>query len=508
MEKKMKKIILNTTILSVSIFLLFSSCKKFLDQEVPGAFAEEDFYKTDLDATQAVTAVYDMMQAHYNNNWGSLYMVKTLLSDESNAGGSDAGDQPGYQTLDNFNFDATNDKVRDSWRMCYFTIYRANKVINRTLPETDLRKRLIAEAKFLRAYNYLELVSLWGDVPLVLNDIPPGQYTSTGRKPKATVYAQIEKDLNEAIPNLPLKSAYSGGDRFRISKGAAQALLGKALLYQQKYTEAATQFETVITSGQFSLAPSVGAAFSKAYEFGQESLFEISYTNNRSYDWGNFPWGAAPESNIHIQLMGPRSDYYTKAPSDSLIGGWGFNLPKKKLWDAFIAAGDVNRRKQIIMSSTELIAAGGNWSNPTAYDYEGYFQRKYGSFQSQTGTPIGELNYGTNWRHIRYADVLLMAAEAYNKAGNDTKARQYLNDVRARSGLGIINTSGPSLFTDIVKERQLELAFEGFRYVDLVRWGLAATELGPLGYQQNKHSLLPIPDFDVKTAALPQNPNY
>jgi hypothetical protein len=101
-----------------------------------------------------------------------------------------------------------------------------------------------------------------------------------------------------------------------------------------------------------------------------------------------------------------------------------------------------------------------------------------------------------------------MAAEAYNKAGNDTKARQYLNDVRARSGLGIINTSGPSLFTDIVKERQLELAFEGFRYVDLVRWGLAATELGPLGYQQNKHSLLPIPDFDVKTAALPQNPNY
>ena len=103
-----------------------------------------------------------MMQAHYNNNWASIYMIKLLLSDESNAGGSDAGDQPGYQTLDNYNFDATNDKVRDAWRMCYFTIYRANKVINKVEQATDLRKRLVAEAKVLRAYNYFDLVSLWG----------------------------------------------------------------------------------------------------------------------------------------------------------------------------------------------------------------------------------------------------------------------------------------------------------------------------------------------------------
>ena len=505
--KIMKNYFIKYFIVATAVLSL-SSCKKFLEQEVPGAFAEDDFYKTDLDVTQAVTAVYDMMQAHYNSNWGSLYMVKTLLSDEGNAGGSDAGDQPGYQTLDNYNFDATNDKVRDAWRMCYFTIYRANKVVNRTTADNDLKKRLVAEAKFLRAYNYFELVSLWGDVPLVLDDIPPAQYTSTGRKPKASVYAQIEKDLNEAIAVLPLKSGLSGGDRFRVSKGSAQALLGKALLYQQKYTEAATQFENVINSNQYALAPSVGAAFSQAYEFGPESLFEISYTNARSYDWGNFPWGSAPESNIHIQLMGPRSDFYTKAPSDSLLGGWGFNLPKQKLWDAFIAAGDVNRRKQTIMSVAELQAAGGNWTNPTAYDYEGFFQRKYGSFQSQTGGPIGELNYGTNWRHIRYADVYLMAAEAFNKSSNDVKSRQYLNMVRQRAGLGVINSSGSALFTDIVKERQLELAFEGYRYVDLVRWGLAATELASLGYQQSKHSVLPIPDFDVKTAGLTQNPNY
>lgn len=492
----------------MSALIINSGCNKFLEQEVPGAYAEQDFYKTDADVSQAVVGVYDMMQAHYNNNWASLYMIKTLLSDESNAGGNDAGDQPGYQTIDNFNFDATNDKIRDAWRMTYFTIYRANKVINRSDALTPLRARLIAEAKVLRAYNYFELVSLWGDVPLILNDVLPAQYTSTGRKPKAEVYAQIEKDLQEAIAILPQKSAYAANDRFRVSRGTAQALLGKAYLYQQKWSDAATQLEAVITSNQYSLSSSIGTAFSKNHEFGQESLFEISYSTDRSYDWGNFPWGGAPESNIHIQLMGPRADFYTKAPADSLIAGWGFILPKQKLWDAYVAAGDVTRRRQTVMSMTELIAAGGNWSNPAAYDFEGFFQRKYGAFQSQTGAPVGELNYGTNWRHIRYADVLLMAAEAFHKAGNDPKARGYVNDVRARSGLIPIGTSGSALFNDIVRERQLELAFEAVRFPDLVRWGLASTELSSLGFVAAKHSLLPIPDYDVKTGNLTQNPNY
>lgn len=503
----MKKYVINISLICLLILVTGSGCKKFLDQPVNGAFDEELFYKTDDDAKQAINAVYDMMQAHYNNNWGSIYMVKMMLSDESNAGGSDAGDQPGYQTLDNYTFDATNDKIRDAWRMTYFTIYRANKIVNRVLPETDLRKRIIGEAKFIRAYNYFELVTLWGDVPLVLDDIPPAQYTSTGRKAKADVFTQIEKDLNEAIAALPLKSTYTGADRFHVSKGSAQALLGKALLYQGKFAEAATQFENVITSTQYQLAPSVSAAFSRGFEFGSESLFEINYTSTRSYDWGNFPWGGAPESNIHIQLMGPRADYYTKAPADSLIGGWGFNLPTQKMWNAFIAAGDVSRRQQSMMSQAELVAAGGNWSVANAYDFSGYWQRKYGTFIPATGGPVGELNYGTNWRHIRYADVLLMAAEAYNKSSNDNKARGYLNDVRTRSGLGAVATSGNALFEDIVKERQLELAFEGFRFQDLVRWSRAATELGPLGFQA-KHALLPIPDFDVRTATLQQNTGW
>jgi len=160
------------------------------------------------------------------------------------------------------------------------------------------------------------------------------------------------------------------------------------------------------------------------------------------------------------------------------------------------------------MSEAELKAMGGNWTATNAYDYEGYFQRKYSTYSMQTGAPVAELNYGTNWRLIRYADVLLMAAEAHYRAGTEGKAREYLNAVRVRSELAPISPSGEALFAAIVRERQLELAFEGFRYQDLVRWGLATQELGPLGFQANKHQMLPIPGEDVRTAGLPQNPNY
>ncbi|MGV3530543.1 MAG: RagB/SusD family nutrient uptake outer membrane protein [Flavisolibacter sp.] len=507
----MKRLFIKTALFILAVAVLNSGCKKFLDQEVPGRLTEENFYQTDQDALEATAAIYDLLQAHYNTAWLSMYMVKTMLSDESNAGGSGPGDQEAYQALDDFNHDANNGAVLGVWRLTYATIYRANKVINNVKPDNDLRKRLIAEAKVIRAYHYLDLVSLWGDVPLVIADIPPSQYTSTARSPKDAVYQQIVKDLQEAATDLPNKSAYPANEKYRVSKGTAQALLGKAYLYQEKWNEAATAFETVITSGQFGLEPNIGKTFSKAGEFGVESLFEVSYTAQRNYNWGNFPWDWQPESNIHIQLMGPRSDFYVKAPADSLIGGWGFNTPKKKLYDAFVAAGDVERKKNTVMSEAELKAAGGNWTAPTAWDYEGYFQRKYGTVSTQTsssGGDVAELNYGNNWRLLRYADVLLMAAEANFRAGNETKARLYLNQVRNRSQLGNVNASGNALFDAIVKERQLELAFEGFRFIDLVRWGLASQELVSLGFQQGKHERLPIPSQDIRTAGLTQNPGY
>jgi len=507
----MKKISIIFSLASVFTIGLFS-CEdsSFLQVEVPGRLNESEFYKTDDDALQATTAVYDMMSAHYNANWASMYFVKTMPSDESNAGGANNGDQLGYQTLDDYTLDPQNDKVGAVWFNCYQVIYRANKIVKNVNADNALKERLVAEAKALRAIAYFDLVALWGDVPLILDEVLPSEYTTITRTPKADVYAQIEQDLKDAAQVLPVKSTYSEGDKFRIAKGTAQAYLGKVYLYQEKWADAASSFGDVIASGEYALENSIQKVFSVAGEFGQESLFELSFTSAAGYDWGNFPWGEKPESNIHVQLMGPRSDFYVMAPGDSLLGGWGFNVAKKKMYDAYVKAGDVNRRVVSMLSVDELKAAGGDWTTDNAYDFEGYFERKYGSFSSSTSGPINELNYTTNFRMMRYADVLLMAAEANFRNGNESQALTYLNQVRQRPGTALpaISPSGTALFDAIVLERQLELAFEGHRFLDLVRWGLANQELSPLGYVEGKHNLLPIPINDIRTSGLKQNDNY
>ncbi|AWO01143.1 RagB/SusD family nutrient uptake outer membrane protein [Chitinophaga alhagiae] len=506
---------LKQVISSVLLFLgMLASCSRsFLDQEVPGRSPLEGYYQTDADAVTATFAVYDFLQAEYNWGWGSPLMVKTLPSDESNAGGNGPADQPHYQALDKYTFESQNQGVLWVWRVNYFGVYRANQVINRVKGETETQKRMIAECKALRAYFYFELAALWGDVPLILQDLQVDAYNATPRAKRADVYAQLEKDLQEVIPQLPLKSALPHADRFRVSKGAAQALLGKIYLYQGKWPQAAEQFNDVIVSGEYGLETAFKNVFSQAGEFGVESVLEVPFSEKKGYTWDNFPWGAFRqiESNIHVQLMGPREEYYTPAPGDSLNAGWGFNTPKPRLYNAFVAAGDVVRRKQTLMSEAELTAAGGKWTAPTAWDYEGYLQRKYGSFATRTQTGGGAaaaLNYGTNNKLIRYADVLLMAAEAYYRAGNEDRARAELKKVRLRAGLPEITAAGQALFQAIVNERFMELAFEGFRYLDLVRWGLAAQELGPLGFRAGKHELLPVPDEDVRVGNLTQNPGY
>lgn len=505
----MKRTILRYTLLAA--LTAGAGCGKgFLEQDIPGRAPLEQYYKTDQDALTATYAVYDILQGEYNWGWGSPLMVKTLPSDESNAGGNGPADQPNYQAIDNFTFESQNQAILWVWRINYYGIYRANQVINRVEGNTDLQKRLIAECKVLRAYYHFELASLWGDVPLILKLLQPEDYTTTPRTPRAEVYAQLEKDLLEAIPLLPQKSELPLADRFRMTKGTAQALLGKIYLYQEKWPQAHQTFALVINSGQYDLEPQFARVFSNAGEFGIESVMEVPFTSKRNYDWGNFPWGPFRqiESNIHIQLMGPRSDFYTKATADSLLAGWGFNLPKPKLYNAYVAAGDVVRRRSTVMSEAELKAGGGNWTAPTAWDYEGYFQRKYGSFSSHTGGSVPDLNYGTNYRLIRYADVLLMAAEAYYRDNKEDLARAELRKVRLRANLGAITASGPALFEAIVNERFLELAFEGHRYLDLVRWGLAVRELGTLGFKENKYELFPIPNEDQRVGNLGQNQGY
>lgn len=491
----------------VSIIALSTACQKdFLEVDPIGKLTVEKFYNTDEDANRAVIAAYDILQWMNARDWNSAYLVKTFPSDESNVGGGDAGDQPPYQELGIFNYGPSNATITAVWQSNYFGVYRANQVINNVKPETDFRKRIIAEAKFLRAYYYFEIASMFGNGPLNLTDLTPSEYSQPFVSASA-IYAQVAKDLTEAIPDLPLKSQYALEDKFRASKGAAQALLGKCYLYDKKYSESAAAFEDVILSNEFDLQQDFSTLFLQASEFGVESVFEVSWVTEMGYDWGTFQWGGnrAMENNITWQLTGPRGDYFQPG-NTGLIGGWGFNYPKQSLYDAFVAAGDTKRKVASVMSLEDLRAQGGDWTNESSWGWDGCIRVKYGTRLDETAGPVNELNYGTNLRLIRFADVLLMAAEANHLSGNDGKATTYLNRVRLRAELP--DFSG-DILTAIKKERELELCFEGVRFLDLIRWGDAPAVLGSAGFVAGKHEVFPIPQAEMRNnAKAVQNNGY
>ena len=323
------------------------------------------------------------------------------------------------------------------------------------------------------------------------------------RTPKAEVYTQIEKDLKDAIALLPLKSELSASQKFRFAKGAAQGLLGKVYLYQGKASEAATVLATVISSGEYSLETDFSDVWAATNEFGVESLFEISYISTEAYNWGNFPWGGGNESNIEAQLEGPRDVVFDlSGTSLDVRNGWGFNNPSKKIGDLFVDEGKGPRYDATLISAEDLIATGGAINDPPAggshHDYEGYMRMKYVTKSSETNTEaVAELNYTINWRILRYADVLLLAAEAYHLSDEDGKAKIELNKVRDRAGLDDVTATGTALFDAIKKERQMEMAFEGQRYWDLVRWGDANAEMSDIGFVVGKHEVFPIPQNEI-----------
>ncbi len=526
-----KTIKFSAILLVMALFL--NGCEKFLDTEPRGVTQQTDFYKTDADAKAAVMAAYDILQSLNANPWQSMWLMKTLLADEIYTGGGKRGDQTAYEELNEFRFGSSNAVILYTFKLSYWGVYRCNKVIDNVLPDTPVKKAIVAEAKTLRALYYFDLVTLWGKVPLVLHELDAANYAQPNAE-LAALWLQIEKDLNEAIPELPLRSAQSATDKGRASKGTAQALLGKVLLYQKKYADAATQLKNVINSAEYTLNPDYSQILRLSSEFGQESLLEVSYSSDKTYDWGNFNWdamGRSDENNVHFQLCGPRGDGWFDGGSTGMISGWGFGYPRKSLYDAFVASNDPTRLVSSILTEEVVIAQGGKMRNESVGNTlpiycEGYVRMKYGPFATETSPGgVRELNYGTNLRLIRYADVLLLAAEACNKSSDDASALLYINDVRNRANLAPLASGGDQLFTDIKNERRLELAFEGQRFQDLVRWGDAATVLATqgseypvgdgtmaavtgAGFKANKNEVLPFPEQEMLVNPVLKQNNY
>jgi len=497
-------------IISLSfVILLLTACgKDWLELDPKGTTLETSFYQNEEEIFEALVATYDVLQWGGTDGWTMKLGLLNAASDDCYAGGSDASDQPSWVAFDNFTVDPFLGPQSGLWRKGYTGIYRANLVLEKLETVEGLSSEFIArsgaEAKFLRAFYYFDLLRYFGNIPLIDKVLPADDiYTQTQADP-AAVYALIESDLNDARNTFELPETLPSSELGRITKGAATALLGKVILYQNdesRMAEAAAIFEEVINAGIYDLEQDFGEIFKNENEFGIESVFEINYSNNQRGGWGNFGNGDT-EGNYDVQFCGMR-DYV----GPLYANGWSFCPITEDL--AAVMQNDP-RFSHTIIDGDMLRQQGASYTE--GYQNTNYFIRKYAAFQDDRaldGEPA--LNWGNNIREIRLADVYLMAAEAHNRSGNDAQARTYMNRVRTRVGLQpFAGIGGNDLLEAIYNERRLELATEGHRFFDLVRTGKAGAVLGNQGFTVGKNEVLPIPqtEIDITEGNLNQNSGY
>jgi starch-binding outer membrane protein, SusD/RagB family len=477
----------------VLLLLTQSGCKKdFLEVDPQGQTPSEQFWITQEDATRAVNAIYGNL-----NDWELVAFapiaIESLGSDETEKGSS-PGDAAFLNDYDNFTVSAAQGQIQDFWTGQYRSINLANQVLDNvpgiTMDE-NLKARYLAEAKFVRAYNYFRLVRAFGDVPLRLAVPKTTEEFNLPRTPKAEVWAAIEKDLNEAAAVLPV--SYGPADVGRATKGAALALHAKAAMYQTrenaaKWQDVLSYTNQVIGLGVYSLFPDFEKQFRIENENNQESVFEIQAQV--------IPTIQDASNSQYSQVQGVRG---------STWGGWGFNVPTIELVNAF-ETNDPRKEATIIFRGETTPQ--GDFVPPTG-DNPRYNQKSY--VPSNRHRPGFSEGAEQNIRVIRYAEVLLMNAEAANEQGDATKARQSLNAVRARVGLPAVTTSDKNaLRLAIWNERRVELAMEFDRYFDVIRQGRGAEVFGAKGWKAGKNEVWPIPqnEIDISAGVLTQNNGY
>jgi len=480
--------------------LFLGSCtKEFLEVQPKGTSLEENYYQNAQEAFNGLVAAYDPLGtecgATYSNKLGPL----NSASDDCYAGGATSSDVPAWQAWNNYTVDASVGIQADFWSRNFTGVYRANILLSKLdgIPMDEaLKARYIAESKFLRAYFYFDLVRLFKNVPLFTSLVSPADIFNVTQAKPEDVWAQIEKDLNEAIPDLPVSIPVS--ENGRVTKMAATALLGKVILFQNnesRMLEAADLFEQVNTSPNYELLPDFGQIFRADNEFNKESIFEIVHTSQALHGWGSWP---NFEGNVYTQMCGPRA--YV---GPTYVAGWGFNPITPEL----VALLKNDPRYPYTVSNIDSLKVAGLATYEKGYQNTGYFVQKFAPLQEFYSTIGGDpvLNYPNNVIEIRLADTYLMEAEALVRGGgNASKAQFYLDKVRARVGL----PSVPATLDNIYKERRLELATEGHRWFDLVRTGQAGTALASKGFTVGKNEILPIPLAELANTKLVQNPLY
>lgn len=480
------------TIFSTAII---SCSDDFVDRPTEYSIDSENYFNSKADYDKALIAAYDLLQSTYVN-----VLLGEIASDNTLAGGESQSDTPGFHQIDDMIHTPVNSNLKNVWDWMFAGVQRANYILEfKDKTDFEGKNQVIGEARFLRAYYHFELVKWFGAIPMKGDArFSSGDEKSTPRSPVVDVYKSIEADLIFASQNLSPTAAQKG----RATKGAALALLGKAYLYQNKYREAATTLEGLIVTSSYSLVSDYNSIFENEGENGPESVFEVQYTDIEGAGFGCLQ---CSEGNVAVGFSGPRNY------SGSLFtSGFSFNVPTLKIVNAF-EAGDSRKAVAILDIEAWATATGATFGK--GYQHTGYFNRKYIPRKRDVNAK-GDLNLTNpnNYRAIRYADVLLMAAEAYNRGAiDDAKARGYLNQVRRRAFGDLnhdISSSGPALTDFILAERRVELMGEGHRFFDLVRTGKAAQEIS--GFKAGKNELFPIPIEEIQFANgnWQQNPGY
>ncbi len=476
------------------------SCTKYLTKEIQGVYPADQFYQTSDQAIAAINAAYQPLNFK-SATQNPLWVFGDVASDDAVKGGL-AGDEPDIGLIDGFNITPINSNLQAEWGTLYEGITRCNLVLAYVPAinmDMTLRSRILGEAKFLRAWYYFTLVNIFGDVPVVLTPLNPSQLQIAQSSDTIIYESVIESDLKSAMTLLP--PGYTGPDVGRATSGAANALLAKTYLFQQKWDSAMVASQQVINSNLYSLMPLYSQNFSADFKNNQESIFEVQMLS-----------GQVPQTgNALNQWFAPAVDngYYFDAPTQSFVSEFEVT-----------AAGVPDPRLNYTVGIDSAAwfngeTFSGTWS-PT-----GYLTRKYQ--QPFSEVPISLKGDGScDYLAIRYADVLLWYAESLNALGNSSAALVPLNQVRTRARESYLHDTTltgygsipPGLlpnvtFTDqadvllaIQHERRVEFGFEFHRYFDVIRWGAAyATQAmsNSPGFVYSVDQHFPIPQSERDT---------
>ncbi len=518
--------------ITVSLLITLTACvDNFLNEPIRGQQTLDDYFQTEESSIGFLNGAYDMVDG---STWWEIRMsrnIKGMMTDDMWSGNT-SQPRPDMTGIAHFNIPAGSYYINRLWEHCYLGITRCNiitdKVPGLTFDE-ELKKRIIGEAKFIRAFFYFELLNTFGGVPIVktYTELLQPDILAYTRSTEKEVYALVEQDLKDAIEVLPLRSQYAPSDLGRATKGAAQSYLAKVYLFQEKWTDAEKTAELVIASGEYALEADFANIWSVNNHFGVESIFEVDHINDAIFtDLGG---------SFSI-MQGSRADK-----------GWGWGTPTSDLENVFLSENDSIRLRSTIIKHGEAV-----FGDPDVLSFDAKpGQNKSGRINRKFYVPIAQRpeqyvngRIPLSFIFMRYADLLLIHAEAAYFNNNPSAALSSLKEVRDRVGLETdMQLTGNSLRDAIWKERRMELALELHRFADIRRQKIdgvprIAKIMGVNGtfvnYNLNestdkfetnntnensdkgimfdieKHLLWPVPPTEIQLSEgrITQNPNY